>query len=170
MRILFCILIGIAVCVSCNRLDDPDFTHDLNISFDVPVALNTQETHYFQVPNVPTFLDLSLDPFALDYDDVESITSQSCRIAATGGTLDLDFIHRIIVNAYTEDETTELFYLENIQFGNKTDIQLLASIPELKEVLAQEFVNLEVGMRFRQFPPANFTCQAQMKFSVYTNE
>lgn len=168
MRVLIyvCCLLSI---ISCGKQDTADIILPIEVTFDVPVALNTVETHFFQIPNVPTFLDLSLDPQSLTFDDITSIKSRLCQIEDSNSSLNLDFINRIIVNVYEDDDVTELFYFENIPFGNKQEIQLLASIPELKEALSKDFVNFEVGMRFRQFPPANFNCRANMEFSIYTD-
>jgi hypothetical protein len=148
----------------------PDFTFPITATFDVPSALNTVETHYFQIPNVPTFLNLPLEGRGLTYTDLTSIISSYAEVSAIGINLDLDFVHKVIVNVYDEDTRTELFYFENIPFGNKTEIVLLASISELQAALAKEFVNIEVGMRFRQFPPQSFKGQITMDFSAYTDQ
>ena len=153
--------------LSCNKLPDPQFTFSTSVNFDIPPSLNTVETHYFTLPNTPTFIDLSLAQEGFTKDDVTSIISQNARFTEVDQNIDLDFINSIVVNVYTEEKNVELFYLENIQFGNKDDIFLLASISELVEMLNQDFVNFEVGLRFRQIPPPNFRADVELDFSVY---
>ncbi len=169
MRVLIYICFLLTI-VSCKKQPVPDFLLPMEVNFDVPVGLNTVETHYFRVPNIPTFLDLSLEGLGLSYEDVASITSRTGLITSSTGGTNLDFINRIIINIYDEDKVTELFYLENIQFGSKEEIQLLASIPELRERMSQDFVNIEVGLGFRSFPPANFNCRAVLDFSVFLED
>lgn len=166
-KLVFYFLLLSFVAISCNKIDDPQFTLPMEIAFDIPGNLNTIETHYFLLPNTPTFLNLSLNGNGYSEEDITSVKSQNARFSEINETVNLDFINSIVINAYTDDDEIELFYLENIQFGTKEDIQLLASIPELKEFMAQEFVNLEVGIRFRQFPPSNFRAKVDFAFSFY---
>jgi len=152
---------------SCNKIPDPQFTHSMEIAFDIPPSLNTIETHYILLPNTPTFLNLSLSGNGFQAEDITSIKSQNAKFFEIDQNVNLDFINSIVINAYTNDDEIELFYHENIQFGNKEDIQLLASIPELVDFMSNEFVNIEVGIRFRQFPPANFRAKVELDLSVY---
>jgi len=170
VKILISSLLLTLTLVGCNKIPDPQFSFPMEVAFDIPAGLNTVETHYFLLPNTPTFLGLSLSGNGFTDDDVTSMKSQNARFFEFSGSADLDFINSIVINAYTDDDNIELFYHENIQFGSKDDVQLLASIPELRDFLSQEFVNLEVGIRFRNFPPANFRAKVDMIFSVYAEQ
>ena len=160
----------LGLCLGCNKLPDPQFTFSTSVNFDIPPSLNTVETHYFTLPNTPTFIDLSLAQEGFTTDDITSIISQNAKFTEVDENINLDFINSIVVNAYTLDENVELFYLENIQFGNKEEIFLLASISELVEILNEDFVNFEVGIRFRQIPPSNFRADVELDFSVYAEQ
>lgn len=166
---LILILTGMTL-LSCNRLSDPQVTVPVELNFDIPASLNTIETYYFTNPNTPIFLDLNLSQSGFTSEDITSIISQNARVTEIDENVDLNFINSIVINAYTDDDNVELFYLENIQFGSKDEIFLLASISELVDILNQEFVSFEVGFRFRQVPPANFRASVTMDFSVYAGD
>ena len=143
-------------------------------TFQIPLGLNTLESHYFVSQDVPSSLASQLNNLNIDPSEVS-------QVVASGGFLrprfandiNLDFINDVsvfIVDPLNLNDRTEIFFQDNIQFGNKTSIPLNGNLPDLTERLLNNTVRLETRLVFRQFPPQTFEVLLDLEFSVFTQE
>ena len=143
------------------------FDMEFEAEFDIPAGLNTIETWYFDIPNVNTFY--SSFSGGIDEAAITSIYSSTCTLDGRFGLIDYDFIRDIYINAWDPTDITskrELFYRENIPIDDSNEIVLFGNLANVKEVLNNDLVNLEVRINFRN-NPSNVENRLTLRFQAF---
>ena len=158
---------------SCKK--DENYIHEIDTFFDVdiPAGLNTIQSHFFIVENVPTFINGLYDGSSFTEDDVVRVVGATANFRTTFSNLDLDFIERVRVHALDPNDHSirkEIFYLDVIPFGNKSDIDLIPSIVNVAPYFSNDLVDLELMVDFRGFAPAEIDARVEMKLFVYDEQ
>lgn len=170
----FCVLLLMLLSMAgCSNGEDALFIYEQEVFFEIPAGLNTLETHFFQLFNVPSDLQLQLDSRGISQENVARVLSNRGLITARFDNLDWNMVERVIVNVLDrEDPTrvTEIFYQEFVPLDTGQEIRLLANISNLKEVLLPETIDLEIRLDFRAFPPANIETRFFFSFAAFDGE
>lgn len=170
-RSLLIALFGILL-VSCNTRD-PFFEFNAETSVRVELGLSILETHNYIQPNVIIPYNSAVNNFGINQEDIDEVLPYGARIYPKfGDEINLEFINQI--NVYLIDTENnrrrEIFYLENIPFGNKTEITLLPSIQDITGLVTNDKAVLEVSLELRQFPPTSFDLELSMNFAGFATE
>ncbi len=143
------------------------------LDFEIPAGLSTIETHTFFFPSFVFGIEEILAQQGVDAADIDRISSRQGFITARFDNIDWDFVSRVTIEAVKLDgtgERTELFYMDPVPFNVNEQIELFPSLPNLKDILLDEFVNLEVKMRFRNFSPTNIDTRLRLEFAIFDEE
>lgn len=178
MKIRYSILFFLLVAVSfnaCDKAQTPVFEMDMFFDIDIPPGLNTLETHFFIIEDVPTFATSLLAAQNLGPDDIGNIRGAISTVNSRFSGLNLDFIEDVGVHLVEKDDhniRSEAFYIFNdfIPLATKSEIEMIPTILDLKDLLLEETVDLEFRINFRSFIPQTFDGRIQMKFLAYRPE
>jgi hypothetical protein len=155
--------------ISCVKDTPVLFDVRLNTRIDIPAGLGTLETHYFTIRNVPTFFAQSANNVSVDPKEVSSIQSAKGLIMSTFSSEDLSFIDRISIYVISKTDPTkkrEMYYLDFVPFNTNEEIRMLSATSELKDILSDETVDLEVRLNLREFNPRSISCTIDFGYSV----
>jgi hypothetical protein len=61
----------------------------------------------------------------------------------------------------------EMFYLDFVPFYTRREIRLLSSTTELKDVLKEDVIDLEVRLLFRSFVPNALRVKLNLGYTVF---
>ncbi len=168
---IFCLLFSIYT--SCNS-NDALFDVETFTEFQITLGLNTLAAHYFVNQNVPITLNTQLDNLNLSHMDITQVVANRATLYPKfNDNVSLEFIHSINIFLIDPDDMTkrkEIFFMDPVQLGQKSEIQLFSNIPDLTELLSNDKAIIETRLEFRQFPPATFDVRIDMSFSVFVEE
>ena len=171
MKKLLFILFPACLILSCSGTDDRVFEIDNEIDFIIPGGLNLIETHFFPVNNVPTFWQSYLDNNGFSEEQLGDILPVRASVTSRFGE-DLNFINRISIWMYDTsfDQGREIFYMDPVDFGAKTEIELFSNIAELSSLMKQSNVLLELRVTLRNVVATSTEIRLSMNFAVFPQE
>ena len=148
---------------------------DVFFELDIPAGLNTIESHFFVVRDVPTFSQSLLSSNGLDAESIGFINGVTANMETRFSGLDLDFIENIGVQIISGDgleDRREAFFVfsDFVQLGSKTEIAMIPSLLDLKDQLLEETVDIEFKINFRAFLPQQIDARVNMKFHAFPPE
>ena len=175
-RIYTVFFLVLTICISACRKDNtPIFEMDVFFDINIPAGLNTVESHFFIIEDVPTFSSTLLTANSVTKDDIGSILGAVGTVETRFSGLDLGFIQDVGVHILDQDDHTrrsEAFYIFNdfVPIGTKTEIEMIPSILDLQNLLLEETVDLEFRINLRNFLPQEIDGRIQMRFLAYRTE
>ena len=127
-------------------------------------VLNVIESHFFTIGPLETNINSLLTNNTLQPDEVTRIEPFFATLTALDGT-NLAFIEEISVRICPTDGQgncqLEIFFLDDIPFNVRDQIELLPSLSNIKDFIIdqQSFTIQVVLLRLRDFSPANVELQ-----------
>ncbi len=170
MRLSFFACLFLVFISSCKEQASEIANITMEIPLELPAGLNALETHVFQVFGVPTFYDTRLANAGITEEQISFIQAGFGSFSSDFNNVNLDFIFGVTVHALLDGPNgprREMFYLEQTPLNVGTEIRMLASATELKEVLNKEDVDLEFNFRLREFSPQTFTGKFDLNFGIF---
>lgn len=155
---------------SCSKGATPAFEVALEFEFDIPnsgVAPGFRGTR--TVSGLQTFFAENLSTNGVSQASVTSISSGRAVFRSLQN-VDLSFIREISILAVdreTPDIKRELFYRTDIRFDEGFSIELLGSLSELKDILSDPLVDIEIVLDYRNTIPINFIGELQFTYLVF---
>ena len=171
MKFLYALLVAIMLSSCSSR--EPFFEMNAETEFQISLGLSLIETHNFVRPNVIFPLNSSIQNLGLSELEVTEVVPFTARIQPKfQDEVNLDFINS--VNIYIIDQQNlrrrELFYAENIPFGQKQDIELIPTLIDIIPYVENDQALIEVSIELRQFPPLTFDMDVFMSFGGFVSE
>jgi len=164
---IWIVLIGIG---GCHKDDGPKavFTVESTSSFTIPAGLNTVETHYFVVNNIPSTLEAQLKSHNLTLEDLEKINPLQCRLLALDGTPTYQFIQDISVMIYTKKNPVkrEIAFMEPVPLNTSSTLQLFPTLIDVKDYLTSSVYSVEIRLRLRGFPSRTIDTRLDLAFEA----
>lgn len=162
-------MIVLAAAMSWSCTDDEPILIELPIETDleIPAGLNALETHYFvkRIPtNAQTFLGNIPDTA------ITRITPATATFSGRFEDVEYSFFREVSIWAISTSDpnfTREIFYQDIIPNNHNGDLRLFGSLSDVKDIMTQDDVTLEVRLRFKGFTPANWDNIISMRFNVY---
>lgn len=142
----------------------------LDAEFDIPIGLNTIETHYFIVKNVPTFYKQSANNRNVDTSGIINVLASRGLIRAKFLDRDWDFVERVSVYGVSKIDPTfkrEMYYIDFVPLNTGKELRMLSSTTELKKLLSEELIDLEVRLNFRSFNTAPLRARIEFGYAVF---
>ena len=170
-RIIFCCLITMTVFQSCKD-EDRNALFSLFYSMDVsiPPGLNTFETHFFSVRNIPTNFVTTSTGAGVDPETVQRINTVSARLYSEFGNDNLSIVEEAIVDIYPVNNPSgigEAAYTIHIPFDGLSSIDLIGSLNNLVDVLKEDQVTFEIQLRFRAVTQSSMDLTFDIRFDTF---
>lgn len=150
---IFSIILLLSI-LGCEKERVPLFEVNLDAEFEIQSGLNTISTHVFIIKDVPTNYKISADNRGVDTSQITNIQSARGLLKAKFGSADYDFVSRVSVYALSKSDPTlrrEMFYLDFVPLETNEELRMLSSTSELREILNDEYIDVEVRLNFRSF-------------------
>ena len=83
--------------------------------------------------------------------------------------LDFDFVERISVYAISQKDPTlkrEMYYLDIVPLTTGTQLRMLSSTTELKKILSEELIDIEVRLNLRKFTTTLIRARLSFGYAV----
>ncbi len=168
MRHLFLIIITSLCICSCGDDQRAAFDIDIDTFFVVPAGLNSLESWVFEINNIPTFID-AISPGATP-ENISSVRANRGFLTGRFTNIDYRIVERISITAVSAVDPSieaEVFYMDFIPLDHDGDLQMFSSLPEVKEILLQDEINLKVKLNFKSFVPTDIESRVILNFKAF---
>lgn len=174
INVLF-LLVVLVMSGGCNKDEHcgtfMKFEGRIEANFTIPSGLNTVETHYFIIRDVPTNFRALAASRNLEIEDIQCIVASRGLIRAAFNDFSYDFIDRIQVYAITQNEPVkkrEMYFLDFVPLNTGSVLRMSSSTTELKEILLEnDVIDLEIRLVLRSFSPGNIVTRLDCGFAVF---
>lgn len=160
-RLFFFFLLPLCL-FNCNPDDNLTVAFEMeypNLTFEIPAGLNTVESHFFVVNDIPTNKDFFFGNVAEA--DIQTIVPAFARISSLDGNqVDYDFLFeisvRICASGTSINCTREIFWRDQIPVNIGSSVNLIPNDIDVKEILTGETFTIEVVLLRMVSPPPSF--------------
>jgi len=155
---------------SCSNNAEPLFFVDVERDFNVDMTLNSVETHYFQLKNISTNIQQSLDLYGLPMEQINAINPADAVLTTAAGLMDWSLVNFVEIYAISRIDPTkrkQIFYIRSRDPGNKNDLKLFNTFAELSEIMVEETIDLEIRIRTITAVPGNFRARLLFNYAVF---
>ena len=168
MRVLLVFFLLVFSFSSCTDEAETLFEMDYRVDYNIAAGLNTFETHFFELFNIPTNATNLLQANNLTDGAIEAILPKSARLSSVFLSDDLDFIREISVRLINGDNQnqTEIFFRENIPLDTRDFVDLIPTLPNVKQLMLEDFHNLSIRMEFWEPTPTFLDVKLEFDFQV----
>lgn len=156
--------------VSCGGGETPLFVMELETELLIPAGLNSLDSHYFILRDVPT--RIANYPITT-FNDIDRIQSSRASLEGRVQELDYSVIDQITIEVVSKSDPSnqkEIFYNERIPFREQTELKLLSSLSDVSDILTEDLIDLEIRLIFKTFTPTEFDTRLLMTFNAYATE
>lgn len=155
---------------SCDKETVVSYEVAMDAEFDIPSGLNTIETHYFTVRNVPTFYKQTADNRNIDTSAIQNVLASRGLIQSRFQDLNFDFVERVSVYAISRKTPSfkrEMYYVDIVPLTTGSQLRMLSSTTELKKLMSEEFIDIEVRLNFRNFTTSGIRARITFGYAVF---
>lgn len=163
-------LIVIIFGLSCGSGETPLFEMEVQAELIIPAGLNSLDTHYFYVRDVPTRI---ANYAVTTFNDIDRIQSSNARLEDRVLDFDFSLVDQITIDLISNsnpDNQKEVFYNNLIPFNNQDELRLLSSLSDVRDILTEDLVDLEIRLIFKTFTPREIDTRLFMTFNAYATE
>lgn len=169
-RLLIFALGVITLFNSCTETLEPLFFVTVDRDFVIPGNLNTIETHFFELKNVPTLLEENLTVFNRTLDDVTSINPGDASFTVNFDNVDWTFIQKVevyVVSRTDPNNKIRMFFSNEPDFNNRSSLNMFNSFVDIKDIMKEGIIDLEVRIKTRTFVPGNVATRLTFNYGVF---
>lgn len=156
---------------SCSKYD-VRFEIDAFGDMIIPAGANALDIFGIEAPVVFQFQQ-QLDIVALTAEDISEVVAISAIFQSKFGEEDLSFLQVVEILALDptgEGNPKEVFYYDPIPLGPRTRVELFPSLPNIKEYIQNDQLQLRIECTFRRPPPKNYDIRIDMVFGAIQDE
>lgn len=164
--ILFFLLV-ITTGFGCRTIPEPLFEMRVEADLNIPAGLNSFDTHYFYIRDVPTRYQTFVSSDS-QLDGIASIYPNRAILSSIFTNIDWAILREISIHAISQrnpQQRNEVFYFDRLD-SNVKDLNLFSSLSEVKDILLQDFITLEVRLNFNRVLPTEIESRITMNFNV----
>jgi hypothetical protein len=171
----FCFYKALPICImvmlssSCEKEIQVRYEVSLDANFDIPSGLNTLETHYFIIRDVPTFYNLNASLKRQDTAAINQVIASRGLIRSRFNDVNFDFVERISIYAVSKknpDLKREMYYLDFVPLNTGRELRMLSSTTALKEIIQEETMDVEIRMNVRNFTNTSIRATFDFGYAV----
>ena len=171
-KILF-LLLSLLVFASCNNEEELfEMTYETDVVFSA--GISQFEIHFQDMFGINTMSEALLVANNRTTEEVMSIVPKEAQLINIQSSQSLDFIQDISIRIFDGDafnptdisNITEVFFRENVPQDQRTFINLLPSLPDVKDRLFEERFNISVRSQLRVPPPSTIEARLRVTFAV----
>ncbi len=170
MRFVLILLAAIMTVTSCEKDTPVRYEVGLSADFDIPSGLNTVETHYFLIRNIPVLYKFNADRNGVDTSTIVNVLASRGLMRSVFSDADYNFISRVQVYAVSRRDPTlkrEMYYLDFVPNNTGRELKMLSSTTQLREILGEEFIDLEVRLNFRTITTSRLSTRIEFGYAVF---
>ena len=170
--LVFLVVLTSLASLRCGSSEEPLFIIQMEADFTIRPGLNSFDTHYFVLNQVPTRIGNYLGP-GVDEATIGRILPNRAELNARFANIDWAIVQEISIWAISASNPTvrkEIFYHDRVNLNNVKELQLLSSLSEVKDILLQDRLTLEVRLNFRRTIPVEIESRLTMNFVVNGTE
>lgn len=169
--IILTLLIGVSMMMhSCSKNAEPRFLVDIERDFDVETTLNPVITHFFELKNIETRLDQSLDLFNLPKDEIAGISPSDAILTTASGLMDWSLVNSVEIWAISRVNPTnkhQIFFIRGRDPGNSNELKLFNTFADLSEIMLEETIDLEIRLTTITSITGNFRARLLFNYAVF---
>jgi len=140
-------------CWSCGS-DNDEVLFDYTLDFEVTMPFNGDVflSQLIDIQNVANIYEARREALGFAEDDVRLVRIRQARIQLLRGEPDMFFLTAMSIGIYAFDvrEDIEIAFREPIDFNPGQSLDLFAALPDVTDLLKQDFINLTMTYRVRQ--------------------
>ena len=156
-----------SVCLSnCGTEEEPLFTLQTEADFVIQPGLNTFDTHHFIIRDVPTRIGNYLSG-SIGASDIGRMLPNRAELNAQFSNIDWAMVAEVSIWAVSQSNPNlrkEVFYNDRIQFNDVEELRLLSSLSEVRDILLEDRITIEVRLNFRRPTPIEIESRLTMNF------
>lgn len=170
-----CFLFGtILLLTSCRNNEDEVFEMRFELDVVYEAGLSQFEAHFIDSYNIATRIEDLLAASGRSREDITAILPKSAEIVNQQSDISLDFVRNIIVESFDgsilnpdiKENETEIFFRDPVPVERTTFIQLLPSLPDVKEQLLEDSFNISLRSELRAPPPSTIEARLILRFTA----
>ena len=162
-----CLLLIIST-ISCKKDNfQKKFGIRLDKNFDVPAGLDFIDAHFFVLNELPTFYSNIIAQEDVPDNATITIVPERAVITSLFGDVDFDFVERVSVRIFTNEnveDKPEAFYIEFIPNTVDGELELIPTSFDALTFLKGGLVNAEVKFVFKRTSPQLMNLRILMDF------
>jgi len=170
-KLVFVVFLGVmSMFSSCGEDVEPLYFVTVERDFDIPANLSTIPTHIFELQDVPTFYDEKLAVFNLSNDDVGDVLPGDASLTAVIEDLDWTFVDGMEVYLVSRVDATKrrrVFFTNQADFNNRKEVKMFNAFTDIKDVVSEGLIDLEVRINTREFVPQNIRARLIFNYAVF---
>lgn len=166
-------LFGLLVLItglSCGGGETPLFVMEVDAELIIPAGLNSLDSHYFIIRDVPTRI---ANYTATTFNDIDRIQSSNANLVGRVQEIDYSIIDQITIEVISKSDPSnqkEIFYNNLIPFREQNELKLLSSLSDVSDILTEDLIDLEIRLILKTFTPTEFDTRLFMTFNAYATE
>ncbi len=152
---------------SCTNQPINLFQINVEADFIIPAGLNSIDTYYFTIPRVPTRIR---SYWSGDVADFGAILPANAFLTSRFNNIDWSLVREVYIFAVSPsnpENRKEIFYQNIFEPNRQRELRLFNSLPDVKDILSEEYFNIEVRINFRGITPVEIDTRMQMNFNVH---
>lgn len=140
--------------LSCNKDDDqaPGFDLIYQTDFLLPAGIGVFEVHHFQIKNIPTRYQQSLDQHGKTDGDIKSILTAQAVLSGVYSDANFDIIDQVSVRVFDASDPTdyvEIAYRYPTPLDPGNTLPLIPSLADTKRFFNKTRVSLDIVIWLR---------------------
>jgi len=141
------------------------------VDFTIQAGLNTLDTWYFNIDNVPTNSLALFQANGIDTASVRSLVPQRARLRSVFDDVNYNFLFEIAVylceaGVQTPKCGKEVFYRFPLPNNPGIFVDLVPNPLEVKDLILRDKVNVQVMLRLLSPPPQFIEARLELEFAV----
>ncbi len=171
-KLLFLIL-SLSVLVSCDTEEELfEIEYETDVVFSA--GISQFEVHFQDMFGIQSMTDAFLVANNRTAEEVMSIVPKEARLINIQTNQSLDFLQDVSIRLFDGDSfnpteisnITEIFFRDNIPQDQRTFINLLPALPDVKDRLFEDEINVSVRSQLRVPPPSTIEARLRLTFAV----
>ena len=173
MKYLSLLLFAALCLTSCNDFEDEIFELDYTVDIAYEAGISQFQIHSIDTYDIQTMIQERLAATGRTAEEVQKILPKSAQLTNTRTGVSLDFIRNLTLEVFEgsvftdiKENEIEIFFRDNVPQDRSTQIDIIPSLPDVKEHLLQEKFNFTISTEFRVPPPNTVEARLRLRFSV----
>lgn len=136
------------------------------LSFDLPAALNTSQTHFVEFYNIHTRWESTLTEYNYTSEQIGRVEPYNGFLEVVLLPENLSFMHEVFVEFLDGNSRLECFYTPHVPFNAGSHIQLVGTIADFKRLLMEPVMHIRIGFRLREPSPSALKYNLRLTFKA----
>ena len=164
--ILFFIFVSFFSC----RTKVPVFEINQEVNFLIPAGKNPIATHHFIIHDIPSYLQGNLERKGLKLSDLTELYAGRGKLESIVYSSNFGVISKISISIYKKgvsEKSYEIYYRDEIPFTSKSELKLLSTGEDVRDILSLDKYEMDVEVLFKTFTSEEIECRLTFGYVAY---